>query len=144
MAPPGKSVLEVTLRTRYTYWETLRQDRQRYRAEKERVAEAVIAQLEPRFPGLKGQIEVIDVATPLTTHRYTGNKDAFDGLLAPDLSGLLRGRGLVRALPGLHDFYLVGQWAGFPGLPVVAGMGRSLIRFLRRRDGRPFIADVAD
>ena len=144
MAPPGKSALKVTLRTSYSYWETLRQDRKRYRAEKERVAEAVIARLEPRFPGLSDQIDVVDVATPLTTDRYTGNKGAFDGLLAPELGGLLRGRGLVRTLPGLDDFYMVGQWAGFPGLPVVAGMGRSLIRFLCRRDRRPFIADVAD
>jgi hypothetical protein len=49
---------------------------------------------------------------------------------------------LVRTLPGLQDFYMVGQWAGFPGLPIVAGMGRSLIRYLCRRDGRHFAAYV--
>ena len=142
MAPPGKSVLKVLLRTRYSYWEALHQEPERYRVEKQRVAEAVIAQLEPRFPGLKSQVEVIDVATPLTSERYTGNGCMFEGLLAPDIAGLLRGRGLVRTLPGLRDFYLVGQWAAFPGLPIVAGMGRSLIRFLCRRDGRHFAAYV--
>ncbi len=40
-------------------------DRERINAEEQQVTEAVIAQLELRFAGLKGQIEMIDVATPI-------------------------------------------------------------------------------
>jgi phytoene dehydrogenase-like protein len=143
MAPPGKGVLKVMLKTSYAYWRELRQHPERYRAEKERVAELVLDQLEPRFPGLRGQVEVVDVATPVTTERYTGNGRTFKGSLGLPVARLLAGRGIVRTLPGLADFYMAGQWAGFPGLPWVAGMGRSLVQHLCRRDGHPFLTSIA-
>jgi hypothetical protein len=49
----------------------------------------------------------------------------------------------VRTLPALAGFYMVGQWAGFPGLPWVAGMGRSLVQHLCRQDRRPFVTMIA-
>jgi phytoene dehydrogenase-like protein len=143
LAPPGKGVLKVVLKTSYAYWRELRRDPERYHAEKERVAELVLDQLEPRFPGLRGQVEVVDVATPVTIERYTGNGRTFQGSLGIPLLGLLAGRGIVRTLPGLANFYMVGQWAGFPGLPWVAGMGRSLVQHLCRREGRPFVTTIA-
>jgi len=143
LAPPGKGVLKVMLKTSYAYWQELRRYPERYHSEKERVVATVLDQLESRFPGLRGQVEVIDVATPVTIERYTGNGRAFRGSMGIPLVGLLAGRGIVRTLPGLADFYMVGQWAGFPGLPWVAGMGRSLVRHLCRRDGRPFVTTIA-
>jgi phytoene dehydrogenase-like protein len=143
MAPLGKGVLKVMLKTSYVYWQELRQDPERYRAEKERVVAVVLDQLEPHFPGLRGQVEVVDVATPVTTERYTGNGRTFQGSLGLPLAGLLAGRGIVRTLPGLGDFYMVGQWAGLPGLPWVAGMGRRLIQHLCRLDRRPFVTTTA-
>jgi phytoene dehydrogenase-like protein len=143
MAPPGKGTLKVELTTSYSYWQVLYQDRERYYEEKQRVAETVIDLLEPRFPGLKGQIEAVDVATPMTTERYTGNGRTFQGGLNVSLTDMLTGKGHVRTLPGLKDFYMVGQWAGFPGLPSVAAMGRGLIRFLYKRDGKRFVAKDA-
>ena len=142
MAPPGKGVLKVVLKTSYAYWQGLHRDPERYRAEKERVVAIVLDQLEPRFPGLRGQVEVVDVATPVTIERYTGNGRAFQGSLGIPLAGLLAGRGIVRTLPGLTGFYMAGQWAGFPGLPWVAGMGRSLVQHLCRHDGRPFVTTI--
>lgn len=138
MAPPGKGVLKVMFKTSYSYWQELHQDPERYRAEKERVAAVILDQVEQRFPGLRQQVEVVDVATPVTIERYTGNGRTFQGSLGIPLAAFLAGRGIVRTLPGLDDFYMVGQWAGFPGLPYVAGMGRSLVQHLCRRDGRPF------
>jgi phytoene dehydrogenase-like protein len=139
MAPPGKGVLKVVLKTSYAYWRDLRRDPERYRAEKDQVADLVLDQLEPRFPGLRGQVEVVDVATPVTTERHTGNGRTFQGSLGIPLAGLLSGRGIVRTLPGLSSFYMAGQWAGFPGLPWVAAMGRSLVQHLCRQDRRPFV-----
>jgi phytoene dehydrogenase-like protein len=143
LAPPGKGVLKVVLKTSYSYWRELRRDPKRYLAEKGQVADLVLDRLEPRFPGLRGQVEVIDVATPVTTERYTGNGRTFRESLRIPLSGLLTGRGIIRTLHGLADCYLVGQWAGFPGLPWVAAMGRSLIRHLCRREGRAFVTTTA-
>ncbi|MGD8623150.1 MAG: NAD(P)/FAD-dependent oxidoreductase [Anaerolineae bacterium] len=142
LAPPGKGVLKVMFKTSYAYWREVHRDPARYRAEKERVAATVLDQLEQRFPGLGEQVEVVDVATPLTIERYTGNGPAFQGSLGLPLAGFLAGRGIVRTLPGLANFYMVGQWAGLPGLPWVAGMGRNLVRHLCRRDRSPFVTTI--
>ena len=73
MAPENKSVLEVWLNSSYAYWKPLHDDPVRYEAEIQQVALAVIDQLERRYPGIGEQVEVVNVATPLTIERYTGN-----------------------------------------------------------------------
>jgi len=42
----------------------------------------------------------------------------------------------------LRNFYMVGQWAGVPGVSSVAAMGRDVVREICRQDGRPFIAET--
>jgi phytoene dehydrogenase-like protein len=143
MAPQNKSVVEVWLDTDYASWKELHGDDERYEAEKQRVADAVIGQLEMHYPGISGQIEVVDVATPMTTERYTG---AWHGSQAwfPSQNSLgVMLKGLSRTLPGLDGFYMVGQWAGAAGgLPMAAISGRKLIQSLCRRDRRPFVTTV--
>jgi len=66
MAPPGKTVVQVTLTTDYDSWCNLqKKDRPRYDAEKERFDADVLAQMETYLPGITSQVEVTDVATPL-------------------------------------------------------------------------------
>ena len=48
-------------------------DPEAYKIEKQRVADSVIAILGRRIPDVGHDVEVIDVATPATTLRYTGN-----------------------------------------------------------------------
>ena len=72
-APEGKSAVEVWYPCRYDYWQELAQDRGRYEAEKQRIAELTIAELDRRWPGFRAQVEVVDVPTPATYVRYTGN-----------------------------------------------------------------------
>ncbi len=73
LAPEGKTVLKVQFNTDYDHWKKLRQEPERYNAEKEQIADQVVALLDRRFPGLAAQIEMRDVATPMTWERYTGN-----------------------------------------------------------------------
>ena len=74
MAPSGKSVIMVSfMGVNHEYWKKLYEDRQRYKAEKKNLSDIVIDQLEKCFPGIKEQIEVVDVATPVTYERYTSN-----------------------------------------------------------------------
>ncbi|HEY9219225.1 MAG TPA: NAD(P)/FAD-dependent oxidoreductase, partial [Phenylobacterium sp.] len=143
LAPAGKSVLKVVLPTSYSQWERLAGAHEAYKHEQAQIAEAVIAQLERRFPGLRAQIEVIDVATPLTTKRFTGNGHGFKASMNGLLLALLAGKRLSQTLPGLANFYMVGQWAGIPGVPMVAAMGRDVVRQICRRDGRRFHTEVA-
>jgi phytoene dehydrogenase-like protein len=140
LAPPGKSALKVVMATSYKYWEELSHSPGRYRQEKERIAESVIGLLEKRFPGLRQQIEVVDVATPMTTLRFTGNGHGFRSPVTAMARALFTGRRLSQTLPGLQNFFMVGQWAGVAGVPLVAAMGRDVVREVCRRDSRSFVA----
>lgn len=138
MAPPGKSSLVVMFSSNYDYWKKLGADPERYRKEKEQIAQEVIAALEHRFPGIRDRVEVIDVATPLTYERYTGNwKGSMEGWL---LTTKTMGKSLRKTLPGLKNFYLIGQWVEpGGGLPPAALSGRNVIKTICRRDRKKFM-----
>jgi phytoene dehydrogenase-like protein len=143
-APAGKTAVTCFLPTRnFEYWTGLEQrDPPQYQAEKNRVAETVIAILDNRLPGIRQAIEVIDVSTPATVIRYTGNwKGSMEGWLLTPATGL---RPLRRHLPGLRRFMMVGQWV-MPGGGLPSGLmtARSAIRALCKQDGVPFMPAVA-
>ncbi|MBN2369636.1 MAG: NAD(P)/FAD-dependent oxidoreductase [Vicinamibacteria bacterium] len=120
-APPGKTAVVCFLATyNHEYWCALREkDATRYEAEKQRVAAAVTAVFEGRFPKARGKIEVVDVATPATVVRYTGNwRGSMEGWLYTPATGI---RQLPCVLPGLRSFYMVGQWIS-PGGGLPAGL----------------------
>jgi phytoene dehydrogenase-like protein len=138
MAPPGKSAVEVWYATRYEYWEALSRDRAAYEAEKKRIADATIAELDKRWPGFASQIEVVDVPTPATYVRYTGNwKGSPDGwYITPENMK----KTFLRTLPGLSGLYMVGQWtAPFTGAIFAALSGRQLIQLLCNQDKKEFV-----
>jgi hypothetical protein len=84
MAPAGKSVVQVWYTSDYDYWATLHLDERAYAEEKQRVGEQTVAELERRWPGFARQVEVVDVATPVTFERYTGNwQGSPDGCASP-------------------------------------------------------------
>jgi phytoene dehydrogenase-like protein len=138
-APTGKTALQVVATTSYDYWKAFSPEA--YRAEKARAAETVIACLDRRFPSLRGQMEVIDVATPLTTERFTGSFMGYQAWAVPNQRMLdaLMGKGLSKTLPGLSNFHMVGQWAGGLGLPNVAAMGKRVIAGITKQNGRRFV-----
>ena len=72
LAPPGKSVLMVMLTTNYEYWQRI-YGRSSYDAEEFQESQILIDLLEQFYPGIKTDIEFVDVATPLTYEHYTGN-----------------------------------------------------------------------
>jgi phytoene dehydrogenase-like protein len=139
MAPPGKSAVEVWYATRYDYWEELARDRVRYEEEKKRIADFTIAELDKRWPGFASQVELVDVPTPATYVRYTGNwQGSPDGwYITPDN---MKKQGTLHSLPGLSGFHMVGQWTRpFSGTVLAALSGRQLIQLLCKRSGRPFV-----
>ncbi|UCG43969.1 MAG: NAD(P)/FAD-dependent oxidoreductase [candidate division WOR-3 bacterium] len=139
MAPEGKSAVEVWFPCRYGYWQALEQDRPRYDAEKQRIADLTIAELDQRWPGFRKQVEVLDVATPATYVRYTGNwLGSPDGwYMTPEN---MRAEPL-RNLPGLEGLWLAGQWtAPFTGTVLAALTGRQVVELVCRRHNRRFRA----
>ncbi|MFH1160150.1 MAG: NAD(P)/FAD-dependent oxidoreductase [bacterium] len=138
MAPPGKSVLSFMISTDFDYWQNLKNDREAYKAEKERIAAAIIDNLEELYPGITGQIEVTDVATPNTFVRYTGNwRGSYEGWLMTWQS--LQQRNLM-TLPGLDNFYMVGHWVA-PGGGLPAGLitGRMAVKKMCKKERKRFV-----
>lgn len=140
-APAGKTAVTCFLPTRnFEYWAELEQkDPARYQAEKNRIAEAVIAALEKRIPGIRGAIEVTDVSTPATIIRYTGNwRGSMEGWLMTPATGF---RPLRQDLPGLKRFLMAGQWV-MPGGGLPSGLmtARSAMEAVCKEDRVPFLA----
>ncbi len=144
LAPPGKTVLTVMIPTEYAYWKNLYgdgSDCEQYEAEKQRVALEVIRVLDRRFAGLAEQVEMADVATPLTFERYTGNwQGSFEGWLPTPKTVT---QALPKTLPGLENFYMVGQWVQpGGGLPSGVMTGREVIQRMCKQDGIKFTTVV--
>jgi phytoene dehydrogenase-like protein len=140
MAPAGKTAISVMLETDYDYWKKLSENRSAYLQKKEEISSIIIELLNQRFPGISSLVEVIDVATPLTFERYTGNwKGSFEGwLITPENSGTLM-KPMSQSLPDLQNFYMCGQWVEpGGGLPTAIMSGRRLIKRLCKDDHRKF------
>ena len=141
LAPAGKTIIRVKLDSDYEYWSKLREDPGRYKAEKDKVAEEVIALLDQRFPGLADQVEMRDVATPTTFERYTGNwRGSYMGWANTTETLGMR---MSKTLPGLGDFYVAGQWVEpGGGTPVAVMSGRNVVQIICKQDKRPFVTMV--
>jgi phytoene dehydrogenase-like protein len=141
LAPPGKTVLDVKLFSDYEYWKNLKQNLERYKAEKEKIAKQVINLLDQRFPGIAGQVEMCDVATPMTWERYTGNWQAsFEGWL---ITTKTFGMSMNKTLPGLKNFYMCGQWVEpGGGVPSAALSARNLIQVICKQDRKSFVSNI--
>ncbi len=140
-APPGKCVVQAFYEGDFDYWATLRLDREKYKEEKRRVADLTAAAMDQVFPGFASRIEMVDVATPYTTYRYTSNWKG--SLMGWSLSKDQMTQVLSRTLPGLKGFYMIGQWAQpGGGVPSCLGQGRQIVQILCHEDRKPFILPV--
>ncbi len=131
------------LRTDYDYWQRI-YGRRPYDAEQTEVSDQVIAFLERLYPGLRGDIEVRDEATPLSYERYTGNwMGSSTGWLLTTKTMPLNIMGMPKTLPGLASFYMCGQWVEPGGMvPVVAMSGRNAVQLLCHADGKPCVTTM--
>jgi phytoene dehydrogenase-like protein len=140
MAPAGKTALTIMMNTDYEYWKKLAEDKTVYMQKKDEISTRLIEILEQRFPGISSQVEMINVATPVTFERYTGNwKGSFEGwLITPENSKVFM-KPMSQSLPGLQDFYMCGQWVEpGGGLPTGIMSGKRLIKRLCKEDHRKF------
>ncbi len=141
LAPKGRNVVMAMFSTTYDYWKKLAEDPERYDAEKKQAALSVISTIDSYLPGFEKNVEVVDVATPLTTERYTGNwQGSFEGwrLTTGNMSKVFSG-GLPHTLPGLNNFFMAGQWVEpGGGLPTAGVSGRNIIKRICKEDGKTF------
>ncbi len=140
-APESKSSLSVFLESSYAFWAGLKGDRAAYEAEKIKCANLVIGAIEKERQGFSGNIEVVEVSTPLTRERYTGNWMGAMQARKPGKSifkALISG-GPRYAFAQLAGFYRAGQWTeSWGGITTAAQSGRNAIKAMCRHDRVPF------
>jgi phytoene dehydrogenase-like protein len=143
MAPRGKSLLLSMFLCEWSHWEKLKSDPTAYTAEKERTAGACIGALETRYPGIRDKVEMVDVATPLTYERYTGNWKGTHMTWQYDGEFQRRHRFIPKTVPGLDGLYLASMWTNAPGsLPSAAEVGRWVVQLLCARDRKRFMTTI--
>ena len=140
MAPAGKTVITVSYYTvEGNYWIDLRNsDKAAYDSRKTLFAKQIIDALDKKIARIKPNIEVTDVATPATYHRYTSNRQG-------SVQGWLPGKNLSASspvkmnLPGLQNFYFTGHLAQpGGGLPVAIKTGRDIAQVICHKHRIPF------
>ena len=100
------------------------------------MADEFLARVEKYYPGVSSQVDVIDVATPYTTWRYTLNRKGAWGawLMTSDIMMERIGR----RLPGLKNFYMAGQWVMCGGVPPSLYSGRHAIQLICQDEKKKF------
>lgn len=143
MAPAGKGVIKAELFSDYSFWKPLENERARYEEEKAKAADRTISVLERRWPGLRAQVETIDVPTQLTWERWMGGTRGFANMPNKKVTvwAGIKGTGGEMTLPGLEHFFFAGVWASMaPSLFGNALSGRQAIRAVCRKQGLRFKA----
>ncbi len=145
LAPEGKSVVEIIVRSNYAYWQRI-YGRRLYDTEQSQVSDIVIDLLEKWHPKIQQDIEVVDEATPLSYERYTGNwMGSTCGFLLTRETMPMLIKGVSKTLPGLRNFYLAGQWVEPGGsVPLSAASGRNAVYLICAQDGKAFNTNLPD
>jgi prolycopene isomerase len=113
-SPKSKNTLNILTLQGFDHWKKYEGDywngnKKEYKAEKERMADILIARLEEKLlPGLAQAIEVKDIGSPLTNVRYTGNyRGAIYGW---DQTLSNSGQNRVPHQTPIKNLYLAGAW----------------------------------
>ncbi|MHA2358593.1 MAG: hypothetical protein ACXABK_07495, partial [Candidatus Heimdallarchaeaceae archaeon] len=139
LVPEGKTLFITEFLTKnFEYWNDLRsQNRTEYKQIKDEIASQLIDILNDYFEDLKTNIDMIDVATPATFHRYTNNwKGSTQGWANENL---FENRPINKELPDLANFFMIGQWV-IPGggVPNAFVSGRTVAQIICKKEKKNF------
>lgn len=138
-SPAGKTAMTLILDgDTYDFWKKTKKEN-RYGEEKQILADKVIAALTTQIPEIDGQVEVYDVATPLTYERYCGN---WKGSWMTEMLPSMKMKTYPAIIKGLSGVYFAGHRMQPPGgLPVALISGRTAVQYLCRDTGTLFISE---
>ena len=133
----GKTTLSVLIDQygeSYKYWSHLyRENVQEYKRLKEKLAVVVMNKIIDKIPTFKGNIKILDVATPKTLNRYVNaSRGAYMGFLFNKKANMFTHNGEVK---GLKNFVMAGQWMQCPGgLPLALSEGKFAIQRICKKE----------
>lgn len=136
----GKTILNVLVAQSdkdYKYWANIRQNMSVYKSEKDSLALQIKNRIVKRFPNLEDSIELLDVVTPCTFHRYT---NAYHGAYMPfaftSTGSMFYYDGYIK---GVKNLQLSGQWTILPGgLPIAMMSGKFAIQRILKSEHKWF------
>ncbi len=135
LAPAGKSVVNSLVEIPYEWWHRLGRESEEYRRAKAELASLLQTELDRALPGFAAAVEAVDVATPLTFERYTGNHSGRYMTWMPGKGGSREIQMIPKTVPGLDRFSMAGMWLMAPGgLPTAVKTARDAVQLLCRRD----------
>jgi phytoene dehydrogenase-like protein len=140
-APEGKSLLTIMPDSLdWEYWFELRKNNiSEYRNQKKRIADLIIDALDTQFGDIKNNVEMIDIATPATYIRYTGNWTG--GQISWKSKKETISKPIAWNIKGLKNFYMTGQWAGSSGgLNHVVMLGNHLAQIICKNEKVKFVS----
>ena len=115
MNTPGTSVITIIIHANYEEWREYADDykkgiKGKYNKRKEEIASSLIDKVEEEvIPGLRDMIEVIEVGTPLTNERFTGNyKGAVTGFRGTPSQYI---KDALTAATPVQGLYIASAWA---------------------------------
>ena len=138
-SPSGKTAVTIQLPgDTYDFWKKAKAEN-RYKEEKEKIAEQVISAITEQIPETDGYVEVCDIATPLTYERYCDNwKGSWMTEIRPDM----KMKTYPSVIQGLDDVYFAGQRMMPPGgLPPALMSGRNAVQYICRDTKTLFISE---
>ena len=121
---PGTSTLSLITLSDYSDWTPYAADyfkgrKAAYNTKKQQMAKRLVQRLEERLiPGLSRMIEVMEIGTPLTNERYTGNPGGA-------IYGFDSDTGTLDVRTPVKGVYLAGAWAAGGGYTPVMMSGRD-------------------
>lgn len=136
-APEGCTALTcLLLGDSYHYWKAAKEEGT-YKQKKQELVEEFIHQLEKFIPEIKDNIEVTDVATPLTYERYCNSfEGSWMSVWAPGASSFT----FPSKSTTVKGLYFAGQRTMIPGgLPITVNSGRKAVQYLCRDTKTMFI-----
>lgn len=127
-APDGCTALTtVLIGDSYDFWVDCKSNGS-YEAEKQKLAEHVIREMEHMYPQITGKITVWDVATPVTYERYLGSYKGSWMTITKKGQGNMRYSCKPESIANL---YFAGQRLTTPGgCPVALNTGRTAVQHL--------------
>ena len=132
----GFTVLQVLLdqdSTDYTFWEELGKNREKYLRFKDELAEKIKNIIIEDNEIFRDNIELLDVATPLTLHRYVNaSRGSYMSYLFNQKKMVINTKGKIK---GIKNLLLSGQYVQTPGgLPLALASGSFSIKWLQHED----------
>ena len=136
-APAGCTALTCLLiGDSYEFWKKAKEDGT-YKAKKAELAELFIDTVSKFIPEVKANLEVTDVATPLTYERYCSS---YEGSWMSVWTKTGHQDNYPAGVKGVSGLYFAGQRLLMPGgLPIAAYTGRRAVQYLCRDTNTEFV-----